>query len=529
MSATFTGYSVLQAGQITTASSAITALETTVASHTTSIANLVATDATHTTAIAANELAHTQHVAAYTSKMTALDANDSAHAADLAAHATQITNLETNLTNHINAYDSKVEALDEKDAEHDATIAGLQDALQLAVTNVTESIEGLDADNAAQDTLISGLRSDVDTHTSQIGDIVSANVTQDGLLSGLRTDVDAVTGRVTTLETDISTRVQNEINDKVATVTFDLLAAELRNADSDLATAIATKVATTVQQQTDEAQDALINSKVAQEVFDATVATVSDQVGTVDNRILAVEEFVRILLATYPISKTINGVTSAYDYTGALQALPVTPEPFTFLDKATSGSNTVFTLQFTDYGLNAFKGELLALNASLATIATYTAADVNGEKKLTVTVPTSAAKPLRFRMTSLSGADVFNKVMTATDIDNVPAYVPPQPQYPLTLSYFQRGPNDWIIRLNGGSSYTGTYNGIMGSVQAYTNRTYYGVDDDGLFGASFNLSYTANTIYLTNSNGVRISNMLYQANAASGPETAIIPTEPDPR
>lgn len=432
MSATFTGYSVLQAGQISTVSTDLTALQTTVSSHTTSIANLVATDATHTADIAANELALTQHVAAYNSKMTALDANDSAHAADLAAHATQISNLETNLTNHVNAYDAKVEALDEKDAEHDTAIAALESALQAAVTSVTESIDGLDADNAAQNALINGLRSDVDTHTAQITGINANAATQGGLLTGLRTDVDAVTGRVTSLETDISTRVQNEINDKVATATFDALATELRNADSALTQALATKVATTVQQQTDEAQNALINSKVAQEDFDATVTVVGGQIEVVDNRILAMEEFVRVLLATYPISKTINGVTSAYDYTGALQALPVTPEPFTFLNKATSGSNIVFTLQFTDYGLNAFKGELLALDASLATLATYTSADVNGTKKLTVTVPSSAAKPLRFRMTSLSGADVFNKIMTATDIDSVPNFVP---LYPVTLFY----------------------------------------------------------------------------------------------
>lgn len=505
MSATFTGYSVLQAGQITSANAAVTALETTVASHTTSIANLVAQDATHTADIAANELALTQHVAAYNSKMTALDANDSAHAADLAAHATQISNLETNLTNHVNAYDTKVAALDDKDAEHDTALAELQSGLQAAIASVTESIDGLDADNAAQNTLINGLRSDVDTHTAQIGDIVSANVTQDGLLTGLRTDVDAVSGRVTTLETSITSTVQDAINEKVAQTTFDALADELRNADSALTQALAEKVATTVQQQTDDAQNALINSKVAQEDFDATVATVSDQVGTVDNRILAVEEFIRVLLATYPISKTIAGVTSAYDYTGALQALPVTPEPFTFLDKRTEGSNTVFTLQFTDYGLNAFKGELLALNASLATIATYTAADVNGEKKLTVTVPTDATKPLRFRMTSLSGADVFNKIMTATDINNVPAYVP---LYPLNLVYTD-GVNDVkYIGVEAGSSYRGAIKYVYNNGTPVDYGSTYNGNASNI--ASLDFGQQSNTtFYLVNASNVRISNIVY--------------------
>lgn len=102
------------------------------------------------------------------------------------------------------------------------------------------------------------------TYDTKVAAIDAKDTEQDGRL-------DVVEGRVTSLETDISGRVQSEINDKVAQATFDALATELRDADSALSTALATKVAQTVQQQTDDAQNELINSKVAQSDYDVYV------------------------------------------------------------------------------------------------------------------------------------------------------------------------------------------------------------------------------------------------------------------
>lgn len=104
------------------------------------------------------------------------------------------------------------------------------------------------------------------TYDTKVAAIDAKDTEQDGRL-------DAVEGRVTSLETDISGRVQSEINDKVAQATFDALATELRDADSALSTALATKVAQTVQQQTDDAQNELINSKVSQSDYDSYVSS----------------------------------------------------------------------------------------------------------------------------------------------------------------------------------------------------------------------------------------------------------------
>lgn len=73
----------------------------------------------------------------------------------------------------------------------------------------------------------------------------------------------ALGGRATALESDLSGRVQAEINDKVAQGVFDSLASELRSADSALTAALATKVAATTQASVDSLQDSAIATKAS--------------------------------------------------------------------------------------------------------------------------------------------------------------------------------------------------------------------------------------------------------------------------
>lgn len=118
------------------------------------------------------------------------------------------------------------------------------------------------------------------TYDTKVAAIDTKNDQQDGRLT-------VVEGKVTALETDLSGRVQTEINDKVAQATFDALAAELRTADSALSTVLATKVAETVQLQTDDAQNTLINSKVSQVDYDLYVEQAATDLQGVNDSLIA--------------------------------------------------------------------------------------------------------------------------------------------------------------------------------------------------------------------------------------------------
>lgn len=113
------------------------------------------------------------------------------------------------------------------------------------------------------------------TYDTKVAAIDTKDAQQDGRLT-------VVEGKVTALESDLSSRVQSEIDDKVAQATFDALATELRNADSTLSTALATKVAQTVQTQLDDAQNLLIDSKVSQEDYDLYVSNTATYLEQVD-------------------------------------------------------------------------------------------------------------------------------------------------------------------------------------------------------------------------------------------------------
>lgn len=186
-----------------------------------------------------------------------------------------------------------------------------------ALNNQDSRLSGLEGRATAVEARAGVVEGRVDALESRAGAVEARAGVVEARADALESRADAVEARATALESDIAGRVQAEINAKVAQATYDALAAELRNADSALTAAVATKVAITAQAAIDSAQDAAIASKKALSEYQAEKAAL-------DAKDAAIEEFIRILLQTYSITKP-NG--QPYSYTGSVQNLIGAPAP----------------------------------------------------------------------------------------------------------------------------------------------------------------------------------------------------------
>jgi hypothetical protein len=257
---------------------------------------------------------------------------------------------------------SKHLALDATDAQHTASIAAL-DAAKVEVSVYSAKMTALDVKDADHDTRVSVLEAAVPTKVAQteydtkLAAVDAKDVEQDGRLT-------SVEGRTTALESDISSRVQAEIDAKVAQTVFDALVQDFLDTESQLSAALATKVATTVQVQTDAAQDALIASKVAQPVYDSKVSLLENRDYYFERRFLALDEFVRTMLATYTITKPDG---TPFVYTATVQNLNVTPSQFTFMNRRANGAVVV---KLADYMFHTFLGDMRAITAQGTVVAT---------------------------------------------------------------------------------------------------------------------------------------------------------------
>lgn len=252
----------------------------------------------------------------------ALDSQDGRLASVEAAVATKVEQA---------TYLAKVAALDAKDSEQEGRLSAVETG-KVAVGTYMSKMSALDAKDAEQDGHLSALDSVVATKVSQaaydskVAALEAKDAEQDGRLT-------AVEGSVSAIQTDISGRVQSAIDEKVAQVVFDSLATELRDADSALTTALATKVAATTQASVDAAQDAIIAQK-------ATIAGVNSALNNLvnafngeierldavdasklntsafDSKVAALEEFINLFLRTYTITLPNN---TAYAYSGSYQ------------------------------------------------------------------------------------------------------------------------------------------------------------------------------------------------------------------
>jgi hypothetical protein len=129
-------------------------------------------------------------------------------------------------------------------------------------------------------------------------------------------DITQTEGRLDAIQTDISNLVQAAIDSKVPESTYQELAQELRDADTNLSSILDTKVLASVQATFDAAQDTRIAARVAQTAYD-TYTDASDQSAKIKElKIAAMEQFIRTFLTTYPI---VNGAGQTYVYRGYAQ------------------------------------------------------------------------------------------------------------------------------------------------------------------------------------------------------------------
>jgi hypothetical protein len=179
---------------------------------------------------------------------------------------------------------------------------------KVATVDYNAKMAMLDAKDALHDSMIDS-KVAIAAYEAKMTVLDAHDVAIEARALALEGRATAVEARATALETDLANRVQAEIDAKVATTTFDALASELRNADSALSAALATKVAATVQSGVDAAQDAIIGLK-------KNAADVDAKDAEHDGKLAALVEFVRVMLKTYTITLPTGG---SYAWTGAAQ------------------------------------------------------------------------------------------------------------------------------------------------------------------------------------------------------------------
>jgi hypothetical protein len=222
---------------------------------------------------------------------------------------------------------------------------------------------------------LSSIKQDLNDYTNKINLIDAKDVDQDNRLSTIKSNVSSI-------QEDIAGRVETEILAKVPQFIFDTLKSELDTADSILTNSLATKVVSTIQQQVDAAQNTLIDSKVAQNVYNSTISSISSTNASQETRLSGIEssrlhtigydiyktnldnkdyfaeqsllsiyEFIQTMLNTYEIFKPDG---SLYQFTGNLQNLLPVPNYFNIASKSAKSigislSNMLFNSMLGDF------------------------------------------------------------------------------------------------------------------------------------------------------------------------------------
>lgn len=280
-----------------------------------------------------------------------LNSQDSRLAAVQAAVATKLEQSE---------YNAKVALIDAKDVEQDLRLSAVESG-KVAVDTYLTRLAGVDAKDAEQDGRLDAVEGVAASKVAQTA--------YDAKMVLIDAKDAAQDARLVAIESDIAGRVQEAIDDKVAQGVFDNLATELRNADSSLTAALATKVAATTQAAIDQAQSDLIAQKASINQVNTAVASMTASLTALDAakvakteynaKVAALEEFIKLILKTYTITLP-TGAT--YAYTGTFQnALlagfqPEAPAGLAYdaSSKVLSFSlpNTVANLSFIDININ---------------------------------------------------------------------------------------------------------------------------------------------------------------------------------
>jgi hypothetical protein len=255
------------------------------------------------------------------------------------------------------------------------------------------------------------------TFSAGITSLNDMDTSQNNKLTALETDIDNIT-------TDISGRVQAEIDDKVSDAIFQTMKASLETADSSIFASLATKVNAALQADLDDAQNDAIDTKVDLVVYNQKVEELTEMNYTWEQRFRAAEEFIRVMLATYTI--TNPNTTNTFLFTGALQN--INPgAPLMNLDLVEVSGNTSqwgLDLRLSDYGYNTFTGTISAVAGGV----TYTLSKSDFDstlRKNILTIPSSRSGdaawntasvplPVIINYNSYSGMNVFSITLNST-------------------------------------------------------------------------------------------------------------------
>ena len=343
------------------------------------------------------------HISNYTTKTTSLDTTDANIQTQIVGHIatyesetavldTEDIAIQSNIDSHIAVYDSKAFSLDSVDAilssnmeEHIANytskMASLDGVDAVIQGEITERVTIYDVDVALLEATNASINSQIDTQIAVHNAAVSSMTNYDAFLTSMivdnqsaydtkmddlelaKTALDAtfasISSQVAGMDVDIINRVSDEIDTKVDQTEFDNAVGSLMAVDSALVSSLATKVTEIAQAAVDSAQNALIDSKVAQSAFDSKTESLEGLNMDWEDRFRVIEESFRTILATYKIQKPD---TTFYDYNGVNQKLSSLPPVFGIIGKkyGPTANDWVFVLQFTTYGYNTLLGNVVA-------------------------------------------------------------------------------------------------------------------------------------------------------------------------
>ena len=336
----FQGYSILQASQIASASTGLSALQATVAAN----------------AATAN--------AALATVNTTLSSHDSR----LTTAEGKITALETDIAGRVETeINSKVSQVvfDSLASELRNADSALTSAVATKVASVTQA-----AVDQAQNDLIAlkASQADVTAYITSNNAAVAAKLSSSTFATEKAALQASIDSKVAT--TDYNTQVglmtaglaskvaqadyDSQVNSLQTSIGLKATQADLEGLAASTTSALATKVSISAYNAAQEAQDAAIASKLETDDFNSAKSQLDALNNAWENRFLALEEFTRALLNTYTITKPDG---NPYEFTGLIQNLSVPPPVFSVVAK---NGNTL-RLQLTPYGYNTMgNGDLVA-------------------------------------------------------------------------------------------------------------------------------------------------------------------------
>ncbi len=379
-SSEFTDFSATQGAKDAAQDSRMTGIDATVAAHysefQSTVQSLNATDSvinTHLSTIDGNiattnatAAAFRQTYDAYSAandaknveQDTRLTAAETTAAALRAEYNVSTANVAADLSAFHGAYDAYTQANDALNSNQDSRLLVVETKAE-STKQAHEAHVALTAANT--DSLQQLISYNKNTYDGYVADNDAKNLEQDQRLDAAETRLEAI-------DTNIIGRVDDAINSKVATVTFDQLADELRNADSALTTALATKVAATVQVATDAAQDAKIDARVLQTTYDTYTAADIKTNNLNEIKIAAMEQFIRTFLSTYTIK---NAQDQVYTYKGyAQRAFETAPNAVSIVSKFMNNQNV--NLQILEFATRSNSNQVrITSNGGTVSLLSY--------------------------------------------------------------------------------------------------------------------------------------------------------------